>query len=189
MKYTSHDLFQLGVKNSEPFIEWLNLYSDKFDINTPDRIIAFLSNLFHESGNFVYVEELASGDAYDTRVDLGNTPERDGDGRKYKGRGLGQITGKANYDLFTSWCKLNGIKSPDFVKEPEKLKEPQWAVLSAFWFWEENRLTLYADKRLFKEVASIWNTGKPDSQQINGWKERTEKAKVIETWLKKLIAG
>ena len=88
MKYTNDDLLQLGVKNSAPFIEWLNLYSDKFGINTPNRIIAFLMNLLHESGDFVHVEELASGDVYDTRVNLGNTPQKDGDGRKYKGRGL-----------------------------------------------------------------------------------------------------
>lgn len=189
MIYTKEDLLALGVKNGSSYIEWLNTYSTKFGVNTPNRIISFLMNLLHESGNFNFVEELSSGDQYDTRTDLGNTPQKDGDGAKYKGRGLGQITGKANYGSFTLWCKDNGFNSPDFVKYPEKLKEPQWAVLSAFWFWEKNRLALYADKRLFKEVASIWNTGRPDSQQINGLEKRMEKAKIIEAWLTKLLLG
>lgn len=187
MKYTNQDLLDLGIKNGNLYIEWLNLYSDKFGINTPNRIIAFLMNLLHESGDFIHVEEIASGDAYDTRTDLGNTPQKDGDGRKYKGRGLGQITGKYNYTVFTAWCNLNGFKAPDFVKFPERLKEPQWAVLSAFWFWEKNKLALYADKKLFKEVASIWNTGKPESTVINGLRDREKKAKRIEAWLMKVL--
>jgi predicted chitinase len=85
MRYTDQDLRDLGIRNGHPYVEWLNLYSAKFGVNTPNRIIAFLMNLLHESGDFYYTEEIASGDAYDTRTDLGNTPQVDGDGRKYKG--------------------------------------------------------------------------------------------------------
>lgn len=189
MKFTEQDFLSLKVKNSKPFINFINKYSEKFGVNTPDRLIAFFMNLLHESGNFNYVEEIASGDAYDTRVDLGNTPQKDGDGRKYKGRGLAQITGKYNYSEFTKWCKNNSLQSPDFVKEPEKLKEPEWAVLSAFWFWERNKLYLYADKKQFREVASIWNTGKPNSKVVNGLEDRMKKAQLIEAWLIKILVG
>lgn len=187
MKFTKEDFLSLGIKNGEQYIEWINKYSTQFHIDTPNRIIAFFMNLLHESGDFNFVEELSSGDQYDTRIDLGNTPQKDGDGRKYKGRGLGQITGKYNYTVFTAWCNLNSFNAPDFVKYPEKVKELQWAVLSAFWFWEKNKLALYADKKLFKEVASIWNTGKPESTVINGLRDREKKAKRIEAWLMKVL--
>lgn len=192
MELTIQDLKLWGVKSNFKFLQYLNEYCERFHVDTPNRIIAFFMNLLHESGSFYYVEEIASGDAYDTRVDLGNTPQKDGDGRKYKGRGLGQITGKANYAAFTKWCYLNGIICPDFVKEPLKLKEDRWAVLSAFWFWSVNKLETYADAGNFLDVCAIWNTGKPVSSKnpvskINGLQDRIKKQNILTKWLKSLI--
>ena len=92
------------------YLPYLNQYLITYDVNTPLRLSHFLAQILHESGSFRYVEELASGDAYDTRVDLGNTPEKDGDGRLFKGRGLIQITGKSNY------ISLSKDLGYDFVK-------------------------------------------------------------------------
>lgn len=192
MELTIQDLKQWGVRTNFHFLPFLNEYCETFNINTPNRIIAFFMNLLHESGDFYYVEEIASGDAYDTRVDLGNTPQKDGDGKLYKGRGLGQITGKRNYKAFTNWCKNKGYNSPDFVKEPFKLKEPKWVVLSAFWFWEVNKLEKYADTKNFLDVCAIWNTGKVISKKnpvnrINGLDDRIKKQNILTSWLKQLI--
>src|SRR5512134_1807593 len=68
------------------------------DINTPLRIAHFLAQLGHESGDLRYSEELASGIAYEGRLDLGNT--QPGDGMRFKGRGLIQLTGRANYTRY-----------------------------------------------------------------------------------------
>jgi putative chitinase len=137
-----------------------------FDISTPKRWAQFIATLVHESGAFRYVEELASGDAYDTRTDLGNTPEVDGDGRKYKGRGLIQTTGKDNYTRLT---QVTGI---DFVNDPEKLEQPYWATYAAGLFWRDKALNSYADRDDFLNCQIRVNgrnrkTGKP-----NHWEDR-----------------
>lgn len=121
---------------------------EKYDINTPCRIAAFLSQLAHESGTFFYTQEIASGSAYEGRKDLGNT--QSGDGVKFKGRGFIQITGRANY---TSLSKALGV---DFVNNPNLLggktinvctaEQMRNATLSAGWFWGRTGLNSLADK-------------------------------------------
>ena len=87
------------------FLDYLNATMDEFFINTRMRKAAFLAQLAHESGQFNYVEELASGAAYDDRADLGNTKGEavalaelasTSPGRYFKGRGLIQITAYSN---------------------------------------------------------------------------------------------
>ncbi|MCX7219989.1 MAG: glycoside hydrolase family 19 protein, partial [Burkholderiales bacterium] len=77
------------------FLAGLNATMLEFNINTPLRLASFLAQVGHESGQLKYLKELASGDAYEGRKDLGNTQA--GDGVRFKGRGLIQITGRANY--------------------------------------------------------------------------------------------
>lgn len=118
------------------YLPWINEFSGLYAVDTYERVCAFLAQVGHESGQLRYVEELASGRAYEGRRDLGNV--RSGDGVRYKGRGLIQITGRANYK------KLTDEFGVDFVSNPELLCLPQWAVLSAFWFWTDRRLNRYA---------------------------------------------
>jgi putative chitinase len=142
---------------------------EKFEINTPKRQAAFLAQVAHESGSLKYVEEIASGDAYDTRVDLGNTPERDGDGARYKGRGLIQITGKANY------AAVGKALQYDFVKHPEGLEMPGAASMSAAWFWKSRGLNELADVDDFLKISVKINGRNKKTGLPNGWEDRQRK--------------
>lgn len=143
----------LGILDSfaKPYVHWLNVYCAKYDIDTPLRLSAFLAQICHESGRFRYVEELASGKDYEGRKDLGNVIK--GDGIRFKGRGLIQITGRANY---TELSKDLGI---DFVSEPVLLKEPEYAVMSACWFWNKRGLNKLADEERFRDITKKINGG------------------------------
>ena len=158
-------------KNVDVFTPYLNEYMAKYDITTPLRISAFLAQLAHESGCFRYVRELASGKAYEGRVDLGNTTQ--GDGVKFKGRGLIQITGRANYKN-VSLALFNDLR---LLSKPEILETPRYAVASACWFWGAyKKLNDEADKELFETITRRINGG------LNGYPDRLAKyisAKVI----------
>ena len=109
-------------------------------IDTPLRQAHFLAQVGHESGQLRYTEELASGKAYEGRRDLGNT--QPGDGVRFKGRGLIQLTGRANY---TAFGKFMG---QDFVSGNNPLKlaqDPTLAVAVAVWFWNTHNLNALAD--------------------------------------------
>jgi putative chitinase len=133
------------------FIDPLNAAMDEFDINTPERTAAFIAQLAHESGQFRYVEELASGQAYELRSDLGNT--QPGDGVRYKGRGLIQITGRSNYVA----CML--ALDIDCVIHPELLCVPDNACRSAAWFWKSHGLNELADAGDFEKITRRINGG------------------------------
>ncbi|MGI4848590.1 MAG: glycoside hydrolase family 19 protein [Janthinobacterium lividum] len=119
------------------FLDPLNRTMDEFGINTPARQAAFLAQVGHESGQLRYVEELASGRAYEGREDLGNT--HPGDGVRYKGRGLIQVTGRANYE------KCGAALGLDLVAFPTQLAEVENACRSAGWFWSAHGLNGLAD--------------------------------------------
>lgn len=136
MKITNDFLKQVMPQSTEAnrqkYIEWLNYFMPKYGIDTNKEVAAFIAQIGHESGQLRYVEELASGKAYEGRKDLGNTQV--GDGIKFKGRGLIQITGRANY------TQLSKDLGEDFVKNPSLLSTPKYAVQSACWFWNKNKL-------------------------------------------------
>lgn len=119
------------------FIAPLNAAMAEFDINTPARQASFLAQIGHESGQLRYVQEIASGAAYEGRKDLGNT--QPGDGIRYKGRGLIQITGRANYT-----AAMMGLDI-DCIEHPELLELPVNACRSACWFWKTRSLNELAD--------------------------------------------
>lgn len=141
-----------------PFIAPLNDVLEKYYINSPSRIHMFLAQIGHESGQFRYLEELATGAAYEGRRDLGNT--QSGDGVKYKGRGVIQITGRKNYAL----CSL-ALDLP-LLEKPELLSRLPWALESAGWYWSNNNLNSYCDKDDFKGLTKAINGG------YNGYEDR-----------------
>ena len=123
---------QFTEANRQKYIEWLNYFMPKYSIDSDKEVAAFIAQIGHESGQLRYVEELASGRAYEGRKDLGNTQA--GDGIRFKGRGLIQITGRFNY------TQLSKDLGEDFIKHPELLSTPKYAVQSACWFWNKNKL-------------------------------------------------
>lgn len=111
----------------------------------------FLAQIGHESGQLRYTEELASGKAYEGRLDLGN--KLPGDGVKYKGRGLIQITGKSNYAQ-----AMLDLNLP-LLEKPELLAQPDYACLSAGWYWNKNNLNSYCDSNDFVKLTRKINGG------------------------------
>ena len=145
-------------KNIKIYTSEFNKVLPLFSINTPLRICHFLAQVAHESGSLNYTKEIASGEAYDTgkkAINLGNTPEKDGDGQRYKGRGLIQLTGLSNYKAFQKW--LN--RAPDIIKNPSLLEQPHLATLVSCWFWDSRNLNELADKDDFKSITKRINGG------------------------------
>jgi putative chitinase len=152
------------------WIDALNVTCAKYEINTPERIAGFLSQVSHESSGFKFVEENlnysapalrtifgkyftddSQANAYSRHPEkiankvyakrMGNSDEASGDGWKYRGRGLIQLTGKDNY---TACGKALGV---DFVSNPDLVASPDFASLSAGWFWFTRNLNNYADAK------------------------------------------
>lgn len=187
MNLDSNDFKKLGIaqKETDKYLTFYNAYLHKFEINTPNRLIAFFSNILLESKYLIYAVEIASGADYEGNKNLGNTQK--GDGVRFKGRGHGQITGRSNYEMFTTWVKKTFGVNIDFVKNPEKVAEPQWAVLTGFWYWQFRKLHTYADKGDFNSVHAVWNTGRPASKNINGLRDRVDIEKKVINWLSSII--
>lgn len=130
----------------------------QFEINTELRMEHFLSQLGHETDSFCTTEEYASGAAYEGRADLGNTKR--GDGARYKGRGLIQMTGRANYRAFTLWLRSFMPDAPDFEASPDLAEEFPWAAWTAIWFWTVKKLNVLADRDDVIAVTKVINGGK-----------------------------
>jgi predicted chitinase len=141
----------LSAAKAEQYLPHLNKAMAEAGINTPKRQAAFLAQLAHESAEFRYMEEIASGAAYEGRKDLGNT--QPGDGKRFKGRGPIQLTGRANY---TAASKALGI---DLVNNPTRAADPDVGFRTAAWFWNTRNLNSYADSGNFKELTRRINGG------------------------------
>lgn len=180
------------IKDIAPYatMERINLYLDslnrtlvKYEINTYLRVCHFLAQILHESGSLRYNEEIASGDAYENRRDLGNIIK--GDGRLYKGRGLMQLTGRANYELYAK------ATDPEIARHPQ-IVGTKYAVDVAGWFWTVKKLNQLADldgslvtvnneKVPFSAVTAIT---KKVNGGLNGFAERKEFLQRAKTVLK-----
>ncbi|MCY1225878.1 hypothetical protein D9M72_380890 [compost metagenome] len=174
MEITKEQLLQIllnaGSKRAALFTPAINGAARRWAINTPKRLAAFLAQVGHESGHLQYVRELG-GTKYLAKYDtgplaerLGNSPEADGDGQFYRGRGLIQITGKYNYRM----ASIALFGDDRLVREPQLLEEPDWAVQSAGWFWFSKELNTLADAGEFVRITRIINGG------TNGLAERRE---------------
>jgi putative chitinase len=162
------------ISVTKQFGEMLPALLDRFEVDTPLRIAHLLAQTAHESDNFCTTEEYASGSAYEGRVNLGNT--QPGDGKRFKGRGPIQLTGRANYVRFTAWMRGFISDCPDFVAKPELVETFPWAGWAVFFFWSEHNLNAYADRDDLVGETKVINGGK------NGLAHRAEllaKAKTV----------
>jgi putative chitinase len=125
----------------------------KFNITTNLRLAHFLSQCAHESGEFKWVVEFASGKAYEGRKDLGNT--QPGDGVRFKGRGYIQLTGRANYQKFSKFCGEDCVSNPDLVAN-------KYPMMSAAYFFDSNKLWTICDK------GATENDVKAVTKRVNG---------------------
>jgi putative chitinase len=177
---TKEQLEKLGI--DEKWLEPLNETFAKYEINTPKRMAAFIGQCAHESNNFKTLEEnlnysavritqvwprillakaqdaVAKGKAaiaeliYGNRTQLGNTKE--GDGGKFFGRGVIQLTGRANYTSFAT-----AIGTPEIIENPSLVATPKYACLSAGWFWDTRKLNLLADAGDYTTLTKRINGG------------------------------
>ncbi|WP_236236621.1 glycoside hydrolase family 19 protein [Pseudomonas faucium] len=168
---TEAQLLQI-LPNARPvagvFLTALNVTLPRWEIDNPKRVAAFIAQVGHESGQFRYVRELGS-DRYLARYDtgslarrLGNTPQADGDGQLYCGRGLIQVTGRNNYQA----CSRALFGDERLLGQPQLLEQPRWACESAAWFWHSRGLNALADRGEFNRITRHINGG------LNGLEDR-----------------
>jgi putative chitinase len=136
----------------------LNRAMVEFDIDTPLRQAHFLAQVAHESDRFNALEEYASGEDYEGRSDLGNVYP--GDGVRFKGRGLIQVTGRTNYK------RCGRALGVDLINHPKRLAEPDLACRSAGWFWDTHELNRDANRDDVDTITRIINGG------YNGFEDR-----------------
>lgn len=138
---------------------------DFFNISdTPERIASFLAQVGVESEGLLYLSEIWGPDAaqreYEGRADLGNT--QPGDGYAFRGAGYLQITGRANFALTRDKLRVAGVPDvPDFEEQPDELRTPAWAAMSAGMFWSDHNLNALADAGGEDNFAAI-------TRRING---------------------
>ena len=164
-KLTKDKLSDIAGSAADKYYSPLNDTMNKHNIDSPIRQAHFLSQLMHESGNFKYSSELASGAAYEGRKDLGNT--QPGDGVKFKGRGLIQLTGKDNYNKFGDYLGKDLLTNPEIVAT-----DPKLSAEAAGWYWDKKNLNKYADQDNIQEVTRRINGG------FNGIDERMKYLKL-----------
>lgn len=145
-----------------------------YGIKTPLRVAHFMAQAAHESGNFRWLREIwGPTDAqkyYEGRGDLGNVCP--GDGQRFLGRGIFQITGRDNY---TRYGERVGC---DLVANPKMAEEPGLALLIACLYWSDHKLNLYADADNALAVSNGINRGNPGSiREPNGWDDRRAQLK------------
>ena len=124
----------------------------KYKINTPLRAAHFIAQIGHETASLLYMEEIADGSQYEGRADLGNT--QPGDGKRFKGRGLIQLTGRANYVAYSKDC------GTDYVANPTAIATDPFANVDvACWYWNKRKINQLADKDDVKAVTKAVNGG------------------------------
>ena len=154
---------------ADPLSAAMALYA----IDSPKRQAAFIAQIGHESGRLIYVRELwgptPAQERYEGRADLGNTEK--GDGFKFRGRGLIQVTGRTNYQRCGDALVL------PLTDHPELLEQPGNAAQSAAWFWNTHALNVAAELMDFEGITKVINGG------LNGYDDRVNLWKMCCTTL------
>lgn len=125
---------------------------EEFGIDTDLRQQHFIAQCAHESDHFQTTREYASGAAYENRKDLGNTQK--GDGTRFRGRGLIQLTGRFNYTRASE-----ELKDPDILAQPETVERFPLAATVSGWFWKKNNVNQHADRDDPRAVCKVVNGG------------------------------
>lgn len=150
------------IDRAKEFLPHIEAAMAEFNINTPARQAAFLAQIGHESGGLHWTTEIwgptIAQSHYEGRADLGNVEQ--GDGFKYRGRGLIQTTGRHNYQA------TGDALDVDLMDNPEQLAAPVLAARSAAWFWHQHGLNTLADLGDFKLITRRINGG------LNGYEQR-----------------
>ena len=181
----------MNWEKAQSYLPFIATVLPKFGIDTPLRKAHFLAQVAHESGGLKYSKENLNYSAQGLRSvfgkyfrtmeiaqsyarkpekiankvyadRMGNGNEASGDGWKYKGRGLIQLTGKENYQKFSQDYGVDCVNNPDLLLDPE------WALTSACWFWKKRNLNRYADNDDILMVTKRINGG------INGLNDRQQ---------------
>ena len=130
------------AKKLDLIVPQLNELCKKYNIDTTNRLSMFIAQCLHESAGFLYLKEIWGNTkwqiAYENNIKLGNI--NPGDGKLFMGRGLIQLTGRSNYTKFSKWAG-----NPEIINTPSLVETPEFAVLSAIWFWDSNNLNKFAD--------------------------------------------
>jgi putative chitinase len=159
---TKDVLRKIAPNSKDRIITDLEKYFDKYmaeyEVDTYNRVCHFIAQCAHESDSFRTLEEYATGIAYEGRQDLGNT--QPGDGRRFKGRGIIQLTGRSNY---RNAGKRLGY---DLEKDPLLALQPEISVLTALDYWKTRNLNQWADKDDVEKITRIINGG------LNGFEDR-----------------
>lgn len=141
-----------------PLVGYLNKYMPKYEVTTYLRVCHFLAQAAHEAASFQTLREYASGAAYESRKDLGNV--KAGDGVRYKGRGIFQLTGRANYRDIGKKIGMDLENNPDLAESPEV------SVLTALEYWKSRNLNVLADRDDVESITRKINGG------LNGFEDR-----------------
>ncbi|BDD81499.1 hypothetical protein TPB0596_12620 [Tsukamurella pulmonis] len=158
-----------SLSRAEQMLPGYIVAMDAAEITNANRAAMFAAQIGHESAGLVYMEEIADGSQYEGRTDLGNT--QPGDGRRFKGSGPIQLTGRRNFTLFSRWAYEHGhIASPTLlVERPEMVRsDPRLGFLAASWYWTVARPQINAmcDRGDLEGVTRAINGG------LNGINDR-----------------
>ena len=162
------DALRCSAELAERFAAPLHDACRFYGIDTPARLAAFFAQIGHESGALRHTAEVwgptEAQQRYEGRADLGNN-QRD-DGYRFRGRGLIQTTGRANYRELTRRLRARGVECPDFERDPDELQAPWWAALSAADYWDSRSCNRLADDGDFAAITRRINGG------LNGQADR-----------------
>jgi putative chitinase len=162
-------LVKLGVapKTAPDWAPHLASACAEFQINTPRRVAALLSQVLHESARLRFLSEVWGPTVAQREYEpphrraagLGN--DRPGDGFKFRGHGPIQTTGRSNHRRVTAALRARGIQDcPDFEVQPDLLCMPRWGSFAAGLYWNDNKINPWADKGDIDNVSSLVNCGR-----------------------------